>query len=210
MTAKDAPVGVVNYGAGNLFSVLRGLRHVGFFPEVISQPEDVERFEKLVLPGVGAFGKGMSNLESARMPPALCAHAAAGKPLLGICLGAQLLMEWGTEYGHHKGLGLLEGGVEAIPKTAGMKIPHVGWSSLLEASPWTGTLLADIRPDDQFYFVHSFVCRPKREEDTLAYIGDNPEGLVAVISRKNVIGVQFHPELSSYAGIAILRRFRNL
>lgn len=204
---KTVRIGVIHQGAGNIHSVCRGLKAIGCEPVILTDGADLGRFDRLVLPGVGSFGTGMRVLERQGMIDPIMSHVAAGRPFLGICLGAQLIMERSSEFGAHDGLGLIAGGVEFIPKSPGVRVPHVGWASVQESRSWSDTWLKDQAPGANFYFTHSLVCVPDNETDVLAQVDYGGNRLVAAVHRDNVLGVQFHPELSTKRGLSILKNF---
>lgn len=199
-------IGIIDYGVGNLFSLCRSLEYVGA-QAVVSGDEAVLRSaDKLILPGVGAFGDAAAKLRATGLDQLVQEEAAAGKPLLGICLGMQLLFEESEEYGLHKGLGLLPGRVVAMEGRlpAGLPIPHIGWNGLTLTNP-ACPLFRDTKDGDCVYFVHSYYatdCAP-------AVIATTEYGaeLTAAVARGNVMGCQFHPEKSGDVGLAILKTF---
>ena len=200
-------IAVIDYGVGNLFSLRSSLRRLGLDAAVTADPARIRAADRIILPGVGAFGDAMDKLRAAGLVPVL-RQEAAQKPLLGICLGMQLLFDRSLEYGKHAGLGLIPGTVEPIREVipAGYKVPHIGWNALhfpkdKPASP----LFRYIREGDCVYFVHSYYgahC----QADTIATAEYGPE-LTAAVGRDNVLGVQFHPEKSGAVGLNILRAF---
>ncbi|HEX2830025.1 MAG TPA: imidazole glycerol phosphate synthase subunit HisH [Burkholderiales bacterium] len=206
-------VTVIDYGMGNLHSVCRALEHVGAEPALTENPDDVRAAELLVLPGVGAFRDGMAELGRRGLVEALRAYAKTGQPLLGICLGMQMLFEESEEFGRHEGLGLLKGAVRAIPKQGAdgkpHKIPHVGWRAVQPAweGAWNDTLMAETPHGAEFYFVHSYTAMPVLREDRLADADYDGCTISAAVRRGNVYGFQFHPEKSGPAGLALLERF---
>ncbi|MBE0533499.1 MAG: imidazole glycerol phosphate synthase subunit HisH [Rhodospirillales bacterium] len=212
-----APIAsILDYDCGNLRSLERAFVHVGAQVRMIERAEDVATAGHLVLPGVGAYGQAMDGLSRRGYAEAVAAHAAVGKPLLGICLGMQLLFDESEEFGPHKGLGLVPGRVQMFDKDRaadhGVRIPHIGWTAMRPGPTrsWADTILADVRPDDHFYFVHSFHGRPADPNCVLAEVDYNGERICAAVHRDNVIGFQFHPEKSADAGLAILSRFVGL
>ncbi len=205
---------VADYGIGNLFSVRRALEAAGADVLVTGEPRVVAQAERLVVPGVGAFGDVVAELRVRHLQEPVLEMAASGRPVLGICVGMQMLFEVGEEFGSHPGLGLLPGHVRAIPAadTEGRphKIPHVGWDALHPAgtrSGWQGTLLADLQPDAAVYFVHSFAAEPDDHGDRLADTVYGGHAISAAVQRDNVMGCQFHPEKSGPVGLSILGRF---
>jgi glutamine amidotransferase len=199
-------VGVVDYGLGNLRSVAGAIERVGHEPVVASDPDALEQTERLVLPGVGAFGDGMRNLHMRGLVEPLSRFVLdEGRPVLGICLGAQLLATESDEFGAHQGLGWIEGTVRRIvPPNPSLRVPHVGWNSIRKVRD---SVLLDGLPDEPlFYFVHSYhvICA-----DESSVIADCEYGvaMTAVFQRANVHGVQFHPEKSQLAGLTLLQNF---
>lgn len=197
---------IVDYQCGNLRSVQQALEACGGNAVVSSRRKDIERAKKLVLPGVGSFPVGMANLRSMGLEAPLIEVVESGVPLLGICLGMQLLFDSSTEHGGGAGLGLIEGKVEQI-EVAGrtVKLPNVGWVPLRVEK--IDTLLQD---EDYFYFVHSYHALPKNQNVVLATAEYEGMRFCAAVSRGSIWGMQFHPENSSIAGLDILRRFVEL
>lgn len=197
---------IIDYGVGNLFSLKSSFRTIGEDVVVTGEADVIRRADRLVLPGVGAFGDAAAALRRNGMDRLVCEEAASGKPLLGICLGMQLLFDYSMEYGRHDGLGLIPGSVQPIRPVAPAeyKVPHIGWNGLHfpgEKSP----LFRYIREGDCVYFVHSFYGADC-EESVIATAEYGAE-LTAAVARGNVYGVQFHPEKSGNVGLNILRAF---
>lgn len=201
--------GVVDYGLGNMYSVIRSLDALGYTNKVIT-PEEIPGCDYVILPGVGAFGDGMSNIKERGIDQALAQFVTTGRPLLGICLGAQLLMSLSHEFGLHKGLDFIPGEVKAIEASPEVAVPHVGWAPLIPGQAWGGSVLQETGPRDEFYFTHSFSCCPESDAHVSAWIEYGPHKLVAAIGKDNVMGCQFHPELSSHPGLGILKQFHAL
>ena len=199
-------IAIVDYGVGNLSSLRCSFAAIGAEAIVTADPEELRRAEKIVLPGVGAFGDAAGKLRASGLADALLEQAAAGKPLLGICLGMQLLFEKSREYGLHEGLGLIPGEVIPIGQVipAGLKIPHMGWNAL-DFGGKTHPLFRNIREGDYVYFVHSFYAA-NCAEHTIA-TAEYGAPLTAAVARGNVLGCQFHPEKSGNVGLNILRAF---
>lgn len=199
-------IAIVDYGVGNLFSLRSSFSYIGAETAVTGDPAVIRSAEKLILPGVGAFGDAADKLRRSGLDQVVIEQANAGKPLLGICLGMQLLFDKSYEYGEHEGLGLVPGQVRPISEVipANLKIPHIGWNALHfrgEKSP----LFRYIRENDCVYFVHSFYgagCG----ESTIA-VAEYGAELTAAVQRGNVFGCQFHPEKSGPVGLNILRAF---
>lgn len=197
-----AKIAMIDYGAGNLRSVRNAFAHLGAEVITASNPDQLAGAEKIVLPGVGAFGAGMAALRLAGFEEPIRAAAAAGTPLLGICLGMQFLFECSDEMGQHTGLGLLPGRVTRFPQN-GLKAPHMGWNTLRvrRASPLLQGIDAGYA-----YFVHSYYVEAANPDDVLA---DTDYGLsfASVVGRGNIFGIQPHPEKSQQIGLRILRNF---
>ena len=211
--ATPARVAIVDYGMGNLFSVQRACAHVGLVAEITSNPAEVEAADAVILPGVGAFGDAMAELTRLGLAQALRQAATRGKPLMGICLGMQLLMTESHEFGRHQGLQLLEGDVvrfEASPSGAReVKVPHIGWNRVHHAPgvSWDGSPLAGLSDGEPMYFVHSFYVRPTHLADVLAISRYGEREFCASLRRGNLFACQFHPERSGPQGLRIYRQF---
>lgn len=194
---------IADYGVGNLFSLRSSLRSLGVEAKLASSPEELKDSDRIILPGVGAFGDAVKKLRETKMFDALKEEAGAGKPILGICLGMQLLLEKSFEFGVYEGLGLIKGEVrpisEVIPE--GLKIPHIGWNGLkFKPHP----VFKDIKQGDCVYFVHSFSAQ---NCPSVIATADYGAELAAAVAEGNVIGCQFHPEKSGAVGLAILKSF---
>ncbi len=202
-------IAIIDYGVGNLFSLSSSLSYLGLENRVTADAAVLEAADRLILPGVGAFGDAARKLHQAGLFDVVRSQAQAGKPLLGICLGMQLLFDKGYEYGEHQGLGLIPGTVEALrPDLADdtLKVPHIGWNRLqiLRDDP----IFRYFADGGYVYYVHSFYaknCRP----DTLA-VSDYSLPVTGVVRRGSVYGMQFHPEKSGAAGLALLRAFAEI
>ena len=206
---------VVDYGVGNLYSVARAIEKVGGVAHLTADPDVIAGADRLVLPGVGAFRDGMEGLRRAGVIDAIAHFAASGRPLLGICLGMQMLAAESGEYGRHSGLGIIPGRVEAIAPVDAYgvrrKVPFVGWAELhsVREDGFVGTLLSDIVDGDAIYLVHSYQFLPDKPADLLATYHYNGEPISAVVVRDNIIGCQFHPEKSARVGLRLIERFLN-
>lgn len=205
---------VVDYGVGNLLSVRRGLEYCGAKVVLSADPGQLLAAERVVLPGVGAFRDAMQALEQRGLTAPLRQVALRQTPLLGICLGMQLLLEESEEFGVTAGLGLIPGRAVPVPAqtVAGekQKIPHIGWNALQTpegSTGWAATLLHDNRPGEAVYFVHSFMAAGMAPEHRIADCLYGGNLVSAVIGRGQTTGCQFHPEKSGEAGLKILRRF---
>jgi glutamine amidotransferase len=200
---------------GNLLSVRRALETAGAEVQLTSDPEDVDRAERLVLPGVGAFADGMRGLEERGLAEPIRRFAAAGRPLLGICLGMHLLLDESSEFGRNEGLGVLHGRVVELPRVTNgraHKIPHIGWSAIRRPPEapddwWQGSPLAPLDDGVDVYFVHSFVAEPADETECLAEVVTDGWRFPAALHAGAITGTQFHPEKSGPAGLAIVRAF---
>ncbi len=198
-------VAIVDYGVGNLFSLKSSFEAIGAEVTVTSDAEVLRRADRIVLPGVGAFGDAAAKLRESGLDTVLCEEAEKGKPVMGICLGMQLLLERSYEYGVHAGLGLIKGEIRPISETIpqDLKIPHIGWNAL--HFPKAHPLFQYLREGDFVYFVHSY----HGVNCSDAVIADTEYGatLTAAVASKNVMGCQFHPEKSGEVGLKILRAF---
>jgi glutamine amidotransferase len=196
---------VIDYGAGNLRSVLHALTHLGAESiRLVRTAHELRGATKIILPGVGAFGAGMQQLDKQGLIQPIRDAVHTGTPYLGICLGMQFLFESSDEMGKHRGLGLLPGRVTRFDDVPGYKVPHMGWNNLrpLRESPLLRAL-----PDEGYaYFVHSYYCVPADERDVLAVV-DYGIPFTAAVHRDNIYGVQFHPEKSQRTGLQILTNF---
>jgi glutamine amidotransferase len=207
---------IIDFGVGNLLSVQRAIEHLGAEGVCTSNVELIRNAERVILPGVGAFANAMHSLESLGLIQVIWEITARGIPLLGICLGMQLLLDESEEFGLTKGLGLIPGRVTAIPNRSSdskaLKIPHIGWNEIVpsEGCSWKDTLLEDINPGDAMYFVHSFMAIPDSPSMRLANCTYGGHLIPAMISSENVMGCQFHPEKSGKIGLSILDKFINL
>jgi imidazole glycerol-phosphate synthase subunit HisH len=197
-------IGVIDYGMGNLRSVLNAVEHLGGDAVLVSSPADADQAEKLILPGVGAFGVGMQNLDRLGFAEALPHLARSGRPLLGICLGMQLLASTGTEHGRHDGLGLVPGLVERIDVDGDLRIPHVGWNAI--DSRRESALFEGLSQEPTFYFVHSYELRPD-DPEALTATTDYGGEVTACVQADGIFGVQFHPEKSQADGLRLLENF---
>lgn len=198
-------IAIVDYGVGNLYSLHCSLNHIGA-ESVVTREESVLRAaEKIILPGVGAFGDAAAKLHALKLDGLLQALAAQGKPLMGVCLGMQLLFDEGLEYGTHQGLGLIPGQVIPLaPEAQGRKVPHMGWNSLDILKP-EDPLMAGIPQGAYVYYVHSYYATQCDE----ALVATSAYGakVAGVVRRGSVCGTQFHPEKSGEVGLAILASF---
>jgi glutamine amidotransferase len=197
-------IGIIDYGIGNIASVSNALHYLGHKADLVSDPEKIFEYERLVLPGVGSFRAGMQAMQSTGHAEAIKDYVESGKPLLGICLGMQLLFERGEEHGFSDGLGLIPGEVVKLSPAAPLKLPHVGWNSLIDVKPHP--LMSGVKPNIDVYFVHSYHCVPQESQHIIASC-DFGGLFVSAVANKNVSGMQFHPEKSQPIGMRILDNF---
>lgn len=200
-------IAIIDYDAGNLKSVEKALQHLGQECVVTREPEEILKADKVILPGVGAFGEAMEKLHHYGLVDVIKEVAAKGIPFLGICLGLQLLFQSSDESPGIEGLGILDGEIVAIPPKEGFKIPHMGWNSLKIKED--AKLFQGIPQDSYVYFVHSFYLKAEKEEEVAATT-DYIVPIHASVERGNVFACQFHPEKSGDTGLQILKNFCDL
>lgn len=211
-------VTIIDYGIGNLLSVQRACVYWGAEVDFTDSPGDIGRAEYLILPGVGAFADGMAGLRERKLIEPIRQYAAQNRPFMGICLGMQMMLEVGEEFGSHEGLGLIPGIVAKISDTGiderAHKIPHIGWNSLIyppsENAEWDETILQGVVPGSAAYFVHSYTAMPANDANRLADCDYNGRVISAVIRSGNLYGCQFHPEKSGIVGLKIIQSFLTL
>lgn len=212
---KTAPlVAVIDYGLGNLYSIARACEHVGLEAKVTGDVTDLKQADVVLLPGVGAFADAMVALKERDLVSALQDTVAEGKPMVGICLGLQLMMTESYEFGTHKGLGLIDGTVERLPEDEPdalhdqgrmLKVPQVGWRSISEPRPgcWAETPLAETKPGTFQYFVHSYFVKPTDPSVVAAVSRFGGTEFCAAVKKDNIFACQFHPERSGPDGLVI-------
>ncbi len=208
------PIIIIDYGASNIRSVQKAFEHIGAKTQLTADPDVVRRADKLVLPGVGAFGSGMDGLRRYNLPSAIHEAVQRGVPFLGVCVGMQFLFDESDEMGIHQGLGLISGRVTRFPANFTihnsqstihhLKVPHMGWNQLEPVGKHP--LLQGIQSGDYAYFVHSYYCELQEATAVLAWT-DYGFPFVSVVAKDNVFGLQFHPEKSQSVGLRILRNF---
>lgn len=205
-------VTVIDHGSGNFFSIARAVEKCGGSVHISKTPEEIARADRIILPGVGAFGDGIAALRASGMDQAVVQKIKSGTPTLAICLGMQLLFENSDEFGLHEGLGILPGKVVSLKKISTenpCRIPQVGWNSLHKAggSDWQGTLLGELFEGDEVYFNHSYCALAFDEKHVKAvtYIGQDQ--VTSVVAHDNVTGCQFHPEKSGPVGLRMIQSF---
>ncbi len=206
MSAADR-IGVLDYGMGNLRSVLNALAEIGADAALFAEPREATAFGKIVIPGVGAFGDAMETLRRRGLVEALRGVVAEQKPLLGICLGMQLICSRSEEGGDHEGLGFIDADVTLLPGGPGLKVPHMGWNSLSFVGDHP--ILEGVAPNADAYFVHSYRVACRRRSDVVC---ETTHGVAfaSVVNRGSVYGMQFHPEKSQGIGLRLLRNFAAL
>jgi len=203
-------IGLINYGMGNLHSVSKALEKSGGRVELVSDADALKNYERIVLPGVGAFRDCIGALQKTGMDAALKAALTSGTPFLGICLGMQVLMDVSYEFGSYPGLGLIPGAVKAFPEQhpeRGFKIPHMGWNDVTLSSEKSAHPVLAPLAGQQVYYVHSYCCMPETPEHLLAACSYGDYPFAAAIGHDNIVAVQFHPEKSQRAGLALLEAF---
>lgn len=199
-------IGIIDYGMGNINSVFNAIQVLGYEAVFLKNPDMITEVDKVILPGVGAFGEGMKKLEESNWVNTLKNECKIGmKPLLGICLGMQLLASEGNEFGHYKGLNFISGKVEKLSlNEKKYRLPHIGWNTVKFASK--SNLYNNLGEERDFYFVHSYVFIPNNEKD-ISGVCNHGTDFVASIENKNIFGTQFHPEKSHKTGLAVLNNF---
>lgn len=201
---------VIDYSIGNVKSIINALRKVGIEPILSNKKEEILSADGLILPGVGAFSYGMENLNKYNLVEIIKEYTNRGKPLLGICLGMQMLMENSEEFGDTKGLGLIDGKVIKLPleNSNYEKLPHISWNEISKNNiDWKNTILENITQNSDTYFVHSFVVLPKYKNNILSTTEYSNYSFCSSIKKDNIYGCQFHPEKSGKIGLKIINNF---
>ncbi len=218
---RQSRVAIIDYGVGNLFSVAQACQHVGLAADITSDPQMVRSASGVILPGVGAFAFAMDQLRNLGMIEVLQDAVAENKPLMGVCLGFQLLFDYSMEMGKTKGLGFIAGGVSSLREVAALdlqsgivaRLPNVGWSEITPASRlsnqdgWVGTCLEGVPAKSHMYFVHSYFATPENTGVELAEATYQGYRFCCAVERENIFGCQFHPEKSDRAGLRVYRNF---
>ena len=209
-------IAIIDYGVGNLFSLKSSLKQLGLEAVVTADADIIRKADRLILPGVGAFADAMAKLEATGLVPVI-KQEVEHKPLLGICLGMQLLFEKSYEYGEHTGLGLIPGRVVRIPDVdadgSPQRVPHISWNPLYPAGgrmDFSGTALQNVQPGQECYFIHSYEAKPAAEEYRLADTVYGGRKVCAAAQKGCVIGTQFHPEKSGPVGLGIIKAYLDL
>ena len=203
---------IIDYECGNILNLTRAIKFLDYEVEITRDNKKIINSSHVILPGVGAFGNAMKQIERYDLHSAILEYAKLNKPLLGICLGMQILLTASYEFGFHKGLGLIEGKVIKISnnKNKEIKIPHIGWNELYPSNDkkaWNNKILRNSLIGKSFYFVHSFVCLTKNPETTIAVCNYSDISIPAVVATGNIFGCQFHPEKSADSGLSFLKNF---
>jgi len=201
-------IGIIDYGMGNLRSVQKAFERLSAPVKILTDAATLSQCDGVILPGVGAFRDAIAELHRKHFVPAIHDFIATGKPLLGICLGQQLLFERSFEDGEYEGLGVIAGEVVRFQPEPGLKIPHMGWNSLEIVRPHP--ILQDLNQGDYVYFVHSYHVQPESDDVIVARTRYGGQNFGAVVSQGNVTAAQFHPEKSQKVGLTILRNFADL
>lgn len=209
---KQKKVCIIDYELGNLFSITESCKKSGFSPTVTNNREEILDADALILPGVGAFNVAMNNLKKLNLVDSLSESFKKGKPFFGICLGFQVLFEKSTEFGEHQGLNFIPGIVNKFPSFFNgqkLKIPHIGWNTaaIFEKNKKNQSPLYQAKPNDMFYFVHSFQVSKISSDITLSETKYNEISFVSSIHKDNLFATQFHPEKSGVAGLKIIRNW---
>lgn len=199
------PVGIVDYGVGNLGSLMAAFEAAGQTPELIDNPDRIAACERLVLPGVGSMAYCHEQLETCGFVSEIESFRNSGRPLLGICVGMQMFMDEGSETRQTKGFGFIPGKV--LPIETDLPVPHIGFNKLSTEGIAQHDRPNDFAAEDYFYFLHSFHCEPADPATIMARVSYGARNYVAILAHENLFGVQFHPEVSGAAGIALLRHF---
>lgn len=204
---------IIDYGIGNLQSLKKAFDFLGVEPAITEDAEEIRRADAVVLPGVGAFASGMRGLKVRGLAETVREFAESGRPLLGICLGAQILLSKGLEFGEHDGLGMIPGRVVRFPEFPdNEKIPHVGWNSVRcpAGADWSSGIFRSFPEPFDAYFVHSYILQPERREHLLGVTTYGGMEFCSAVRSGNVYGTQFHPEKSGEAGLQIMKNFLDL
>ena len=202
---------VVDYGVGNIHSIVKAFGYFGENPNISEEAEEILKADAIILPGVGSFQAGIEGLKIRKLDKAIRDFAKTNKPILGICLGAQLLMSRGHEFGTFDGLNIIPGQVEIFKKIKD-KIPHIGWNevNMPKGVSWNKTILKAIKQHSDLYFVHSYLLKPKNKKNVLSLTKYGGLEFCSAIYKNNVYGCQFHPEKSGEIGLKIIKNFIDL
>ena len=203
---------IIDYGCGNILNLVRAIKFLSYEVETTHDHKKIINSSHVILPGVGAFGNAIKQIEKYNLRSSILEYAKLNKPLLGVCVGMQILLTVGYEHGVHKGLDLIEGEVVKISnkKNKEIKIPHIGWNEIYpnnDKKEWKNKILKNSLIGKSFYFIHSFVCLTKDSDSTIAVCNYSGISIPAFVATGNIFGCQFHPEKSADNGLAILKNF---
>src|SRR3989339_546193 len=210
---NDLKIAIVDYGVGNLYSLIKAFEFWGVQAIVSEDPKVLKEASAIVLPGVGSFEAGMRGLEIRELVETIQEIAKSGKPILGICLGAQLMLSLGHEFGIFKGLDIIRGKVVRFPNLDNNeKVPHIGWNTISPPKniDWKDTILDSSDPKNSFYFVHSYILEPESKENIFALTEYGGYTFCSIVKKGNIYGCQFHPEKSGEVGLKLINNFINL
>ena len=204
---------IVDYGIGNVKSIINAFENQGRKTVLSRDRKVILEADGLILPGVGAFSHGMNNLNKYNLVAIIKEYVKTGKPLLGICLGMQMLLEESEEFGDTKGIGLIKGRVIKLPieKSNKIKLPHISWNAIITKNiEWENTILNGIEPNSDMYFVHTFVAKPENDDEILSKTDYFNVEFCSSLKKDNIYGCQFHPEKSATHGLSIIKNFINI
>lgn len=209
---KNSKIAVIDYGLSNLYSISKALKLFAANVFITDELSGLQSADAAVLPGVGAFEAGINGLKLRGLTDGIKEFANSGKPILGICLGAQLMLSRGYEFGVFEGLDLIKGEVVRFPETVKEKIPHIGWNEIYpqKAVDWDKTVFDFSKKNVNMYFIHSYIMKPEKSENILALSDYAGFEFCSAIREKNIYGCQFHPEKSGKAGLEIIKNFVNI
>tara|TARA_Y100001935_G_scaffold238298_1_gene224526 strand:+ start:66 stop:710 length:645 start_codon:yes stop_codon:yes gene_type:complete len=199
---------IIDYGMGNLFSVKNACTYVGLSSIITSKTEEINEAAMIILPGVGAFSNAMDSLQNLNLVDTILNFASSGKPVIGICLGMQLLFEKSYEFGEKQGLGLIKGDVLKFDIKECLRVPHIGWNSIVETNSWDKTFLKGSKSESTMYFVHSFFCNPLDESVIVSKTKYGKKTFCSSLVKNNITGVQFHPEKSANQGLLFYQNLK--
>lgn len=211
--SHDLKIAIVDYGVGNLYSLIRAFNFFGVEAVITEDAKILEKADGIILPGVGSFEAGMRGLEIRGLTETIRNLAKDDKPVLGICLGAQIMLTEGHEFGIFKGLDIIKGKVVHFPILVdNEKVPHIGWNTISprKGDSWSDTILDPFDKNDQVYFVHSYILEPESKENILALTTYGNHTFCSAVKKGNIYGCQFHPEKSGTVGLKLIENFINL
>ncbi len=210
MSGSKIKISIVDYGVGNLYSLLKAFKCFTDNAKVTEEAEELKNSDAIILPGVGSFAAGMRGLQVRKLVDPVKEFADSGKPILGICLGAQIMLTKGYEFGEFDGLNLIAGKIVRFPKLPqGIKLPHIGWNKIYpqKKRSWKKTILEATQEDSSVYFIHSYILEPSDKEDIMSLATYGNYEFCSAIKRGNIYGCQFHPEKSGQVGLTIIKKF---